>query len=221
MTSLPALLKESIERWSRKLVDASPLSQLARQGGITPRALALYLESLRYLFQHSQRNLALAARHSAALGLPDLARYFAHKVSEEQGHEVWASDDLTHLPATTLTNLSPAHSIVRLVQLQAGLIAQHPICFVVYAVWAEYFTVLVGDEWLDALSGCGYDRSQLTAVVRHVEADRLHAALGFNEIERLWTGQPDAAVLLDVITRASDVFEQFCEEVCREARAAA
>jgi hypothetical protein len=217
MTSLAVLLRQSIEQWAEELRTTSPLGHLARAGNVTPRALALYLESLRYLFQHSQRNLQLAADQADRMGLRHVALYFERKANEEQGHDGWAVDDLTHLPHTSVTNLTPALSIVRLVELQRSLIAEHPICFVVYALWAEYFTVLVGDEWLDALSSCGYQRSQVSAIAKHIEADREHAANGFNEIEQLWQGQPEPAVLLDVVARACRAFESFCDEICREA----
>jgi hypothetical protein len=221
MTSLAALLKDSIERWAEELRATSPLGHLGRAGKVTPRALALYLESLRYLFAHSQRNLQHAAHTAEAMGLAEVAKYFAHKADEEKGHDGWAIEDMTHLPIASLAKLSPAQSMVRLVELQRSLIAEHPVCFVVYALWAEYFTVLVGDEWLEALSASGYARSQVSAVAKHVEADREHAANGFRDIERLWQGEPDAAALLAVVTRASRAFEEFCEEICREARAAA
>jgi hypothetical protein len=221
MTSIAVPIRQSIERWAEELRALSPLGHLARSGKVTPRALALYLESLRYLFVHSQRNLQHAAHTSDAMGLPHLAKYFAHKASEENGHDGWAIEDMTHLPAASLAKLSPAQSVVRLVELQRSLIAEHPMCFVVYALWAEYFTVLVGDEWLEALSASGYARSQVSAIAKHVEADREHAANGFNEIEQLWQGQPEPAVMLGVVTRASNAFEEFCEEICREARTAA
>jgi hypothetical protein len=221
MTSLAVLLKQAIEHWAEELRTTSPLVQMARAGNVTPRALALYLESLRYLFQHSQRNLQLAAEQAEQMGLPHVHLYFERKANEEHGHDGWAVDDLTHLPQTSVANLRPALSIVRLVELQRSLIAEHPICFVAYALWAEYFTVLVGDEWLDALSSCGYQRSQVSSIAKHVEADREHAANGFNELEQLWQGQPEPAVLLDAVARACRVFESFCDEICLEARSAA
>jgi hypothetical protein len=221
MTSLAVSLKRSIEQWAEDLRTKSPLGHMARAGNVTPRALALYLESLRYLFQHSQRNLQLAAEQADRMGLPHVALYFERKTREEHGHDGWAVDDLTHLPPTSVANLTPALSIVRLVELQRSLIAEHPMCFVAYALWAEYFTVLVGDEWLDALSSCGYQRSQVSAIAKHVEADREHAANGFNELEQLWQGQPDPEVLLDAVTRACGVFESFCDEISRESRSAA
>jgi len=43
-----------IECSANELRETSALAMLVRQGKITPRAIALYLESLRYLFSHSR-----------------------------------------------------------------------------------------------------------------------------------------------------------------------
>jgi hypothetical protein len=221
MTGLSVLLRESIEAWAENLRQNNPLGRLAKQGQLPPHALALYLESLRYLFQQSQCNLSHAARCSEQQGDIALARYFQRKVQEEQGHDGWAASDLAKLPGAVTQGLQPARSIVALVELQRVLIARHPICFVSYALWAEYFTVLIGDEWLDALSACGYDRTQVGAIAKHVEADRDHARAGFDEIDSLWHGSPEIHVMVGVIKEAGDVFEAFCEDVCGEARRAA
>jgi hypothetical protein len=222
MTSLAITLRTTIERWTMNLAKNSELSRMAQAGKISERGLALYLESLRYLFVNSQRSLQLAAKRSEELGLPSFAIYFANKASEEQGHDGWAKDDLRRLPEASIANLKPAAAIVKLVELQRELIAeQHPMCFVVYALWAEYFTVLIGDEWIAALASCGYDRTQVSAIAKHVDADRDHAANGFNEVEELWNGDPAAALLVETIERASRVFEEFCDEICHVVRDAA
>lgn len=221
MTNLASLLKHTIEHWSENLRDHSPLRALVLERRLTPRALGLYLESLRYLFHHSPRNLIPAAERAIALGEPALAEYFERKAGEEKGHDAWASQDLARLPRSEVGDLEPAPAVIELVELQRRLIAIHPLCFAAYVQWAEYFTVLLGDQWLDALSELGYDRSQLTAVAKHVEADRDHAAHGFAEFNRLWTGTPDPAILLDAIRDAGRLFERFCVQICEEADRAA
>jgi hypothetical protein len=211
MTSLAILLRISIEHWAAELRQ-SPLQKLAKRGELTPRALALYLESLRYLLHHSERNVMVAAARSQELGLGAVVEYFERKASEEQGHDSWASDDLALLPKGLVKEVQPAPSAIALTNLQ------RPLCFVAYILWAEYFTVLLGDEWLAALATCGYERSQVSAVAKHVEADREHAARGFDELDGLWKGQPASSVVLGVVEEAKRLFEAFCDEICSEAR---
>jgi hypothetical protein len=221
MTTLATQLKTAIESWADDLRQKSALGPLARQGKLPPRAVALYLESLRYLFQNSQLNLALASAACQNSGQRELAEYFASKAKEETGHDAWAIDDLSHLPSAAVIGVCPSPAIVSLVEWQRTLIAQHPVSFVAYALWAEYFTVLLGDEWLDSLAASGYERDQVSAITKHLLADREHAARGFADIDRLWHGQPAPGVILQAVERAGQIFERFCDEICGEATRAA
>lgn len=221
MTTLAAQLKLGIEEWADDLVRDSVLLETAKQGKLPPRAFGLYLESLRYLFLHSQQNLVAAAAAAQRMGHAELAAYFDRKAHEERGHDHWATNDLSRLPAAAANDLRPLRAIEDLVALQRALIEQHPIHMLVYTLWAEYFTVLLGDEWLDALSVSGYGRAQVSSIAKHVDADREHAAAGLAEVDRLWDGHPERSSLLGVVERAGRIFARFCDEVCCEARRAA
>lgn len=221
LPSLAAPLRSAIEAWADTLRENSPLAQVARSGGMTPRALAYYLVSLRFLFRNSEANLRRASACAEQQGRGALARYFAAKAREENGHDAWAHDDLTKLAAEAREQLQPGPAIVALVALQGSLIDEHPVLFVVYALWAEYFTVLLGDEWLDALAGCGFTRDQVSAIANHLEADRAHAAHAFAQIDELWEGTPPAGAMIEVVARAGSLFERFAAEVYAQTRYAA
>lgn len=221
MTTLATQLKTSIERWTSELHDRTELGTLSKQGKLSARSVALYLESLRHLFRNSQRNLEVAAAAARALDDAELSAYFARKAAEEKGHEIWAIDDLARFPQSVVAGLQPSPAILLLVDLQQTLIEEHPMLFVAYALWAEYFTVLVGDEWLDGLAASGFDRERISAIAKHLAADREHAARGFTEVDRLWRGQPAPEAIFAVVDRAGCIFERFCAEICGEARRAA
>ncbi|HKU38917.1 MAG TPA: hypothetical protein VJR89_12240, partial [Polyangiales bacterium] len=216
-----AELRSAIEQWAEGLRRDSRLLGLAKAGKLPSRAFALYLESLRYLFRSSQQNLACAALAARRVQHEELAEYFERKAREEHGHDRWAKRDLAALPAAVGRELQPAPAIEELVALQRSLIDRHPLLMLVYALWAEYFTVLLGDEWLDALARSGYPREQVTAIAKHLDADRQHAALGFAEVDRLWHGQPERAQLVECVQRAGCVFVRFCDEIWSEAQRAA
>lgn len=214
-------MKQAIEVYAVELGTKTQLAEIARRGELTPRAMALYLESLRYLLQNTQRHLALAAVHCEQLGRRQLAKYFRRKAGEEQDHDRWAIADLAHLPAKAVAGIRPAPAVRALVDLQARFIQEEPLCFVAYLQWAEYFSVHVGDAWLDALAKSGYERSQVSAIDNHLEADRDHAAAGFSEIDELVEAGADPATMLGAIDQAGAVFERLCNEICAEARRAA
>lgn len=216
--SLSRLIKTSIDTWITQLRADSPLVHAAQRGEVGPRALALYLESLRFMFAHSQANIRAAAVRADALCLKELAAYFCAKASEEHGHEQWAANDLMQLPLQAVQGVEPAAACRALVTLQRELIEQHPLCFLAYTVWAEYLTASLGEEWLRLLAHCGYERGAVTAVALHVEADVDHAFEGFDALERLWQGEPEPAEILAGVQCAERSFEAFCAEICEAER---
>lgn len=218
---LSACLKQQIEDWSAHLLRTSPLLTLAERGALSPAAMAKYLGSLRHLFACSERNLRKAAARAHSLGLAPLAEHLAHKAGQERGHDLWAEDDLASLPDTVRRNSAPTRELLRLVELQAHLIARHPLCFLAYALWAEYFTVLISDAWLAALAQSGFARGQVSAIAKHVDADREHAATGLNVIDDFWTGDPALGEITTGVADASSIFESFCLEICHEGSHAA
>lgn len=219
--ALAERLQHAIERYADGLVERTPIADILRRGALTPRAMALYLESLRYLFANSERNLRIAAERCESLGRTELAAYLHRKSTEENGHDRWAIADLARLPATATDGVRPAPAVVALVDLQTELILDEPLCFVAYLQWTEYFSVYVGDLWLDALAMNGYPRSQVTAIHNHLDTDRDHAARGFSEIDALTRDFPHPERMFEAIDRAGRVFESLLDEVSREALRAA
>lgn len=64
MTHLAQTLKRMIDDWSVLLMETNPLMELTRHGRLSARAFAVYLESLRQLFESSQQNLERAAQRA-------------------------------------------------------------------------------------------------------------------------------------------------------------
>lgn len=211
---LSRIVQSSIDAWTEQLWQRSNLARLARGGGLSQRALALYLESLRFVFHHSHLHLIAAEERAQTLGDTALSAVFRDKAAEERGHDQWAKRDLSGLSADAVRGVEPAFSSRRLVELQQRLIVQHhPLCFFAYSLWAEYMTVKLGDAWLGALANNGYARSSVSAVANHVEADREHAAAGFGMLDKLWRGQPEKALILRAVDEAQQHFEAFCDEI--------
>jgi hypothetical protein len=73
--------------------------------------------------------------------------------------------------------------------------------------------VLLGDEWVAALGRSGFAPAQVTAITKHLEADRAHSAHGLAEIDRFPNGGTDEDGIFDGIAEAERLFEAFCDEV--------
>ncbi len=216
MTTLATQLKLAIEVWTSELHSRTELGTLSREGKLSARSVALYLESLRYLFRNSQRNLEVAAAKARDLGDQALSQYFARKAAEEKGHELWAIDDLARFPESVVSGLRPSPAILGLVELQRTLIEEHPVCFVAYALWAEYFTVLVGDEWLDGLAASGFDRAHRLRNTADGLASSLRLA-GTGAQQPVWDRL--SVVAVPVLVLAGDRDAKFAEIGRRLARA--
>lgn len=196
-----------IKAFADTLSTRTKLLQLAEQGALNAEGMATYLHGLRQLFLGSCGNIAYAAERCTQIGRHELAVYFRDKYSEERGHDQWASADLKALPDDTKPQ--PAPSVQRLVDYQRVLIEREPALFVVYMLWAEQFTILLGERWLRALATSGFN--DVTAISKHLEADVGHVHEGYEILER--NAQHVEALVAEVVWTAGDLFIGFCDEV--------
>ena len=215
-TAISERLRTLTDDWAREL-RRSPLFKLIASAHLPPRALAFYLESMRQLIYYSERNLAVAGTRCRELEQLGLVDYFERKSIEENGHDRWSEADLARLPHAATNALRPAAAIQALLELQQRAIATHPICFAAYVVWAEYMTAILGDESVAMLVACGYERSQLTTLTKHTEADREHSLRGFEELAGLWRQQVDAEQVVETVRTACALFGGFCQEIWEQA----
>ena len=93
---LAVALQTEIEACAARL-HVHPLLLAARAGRVSPLTVAKYLRSVLYLVRHTPVHLALAQKSAEARGALELARFFAHKAGEEQGHDAWAESDLREM----------------------------------------------------------------------------------------------------------------------------
>lgn len=213
-------LKEEIEVYADRLRSSSRLLALALAGEVPPAVVATYLANVRYLIVCTPRLLRRAERRALLLGREGVAAFFAAKVDEEAGHERWADQDLAGLRSLFQVSAEPgprATIAALAARLEADIDAQ-PASYMGYAVFAEYFTVLLGPEWVNALSSCcGIPRSSLTVVDYHVEFDRHHAAAGFAQVSALLSDPAEEAAALQSARAGMEYLERFYDELADEA----
>jgi pyrroloquinoline quinone (PQQ) biosynthesis protein C len=203
-------LKAEIETYASRLDRADSLLAAARRGEVTVDMVQAYLNGILYNIGHTVRHLALAAQRAREVDRPDLARYFEHKIGEEQGHDKWAQNDLGALGRSPAAASAEApRACVELIAFLDQSIVHAPASYLAYILFAEYFTVLVGPAWIAALEQhCGIPRSALTVVANHVELDEDHVQEGLREIDALVT-EADAPGLFNVLLRAMGYYDAF------------
>jgi hypothetical protein len=220
---ISSILTRDIDTYASDIRASSRLLANAKAGTLPKSAVNKYLSSIRFLLTQTPVNLELARTRATEIGATDLARFFEQKRDEEAGHHEWAESDLAVLRAVSEPpraesekgNDAPLETMRALIRETRDAIVQNPFSYLAYILFAEYFTVVLGPEWMAALeSRCGIPAAALTAVSKHVELDKEHVLEGCREIDALVSDpallQPLRATLGSTMTR----FSSFCEEVC-------
>lgn len=205
-----------IETFSKKMLTGSALLARAKQGRVGPVGVHAYLRSIHFLISGTEPNLHRARARAHALGQHELAEYFYSKLLEEKGHEAWAASDMRKLAERfgALGAVSPAPAIVALRRFNEQLIDSDPRLYVAHILCVEYFTVLVGPAWVEALtSSCGVPALALTVVSRHVEADVEHARVGFEALERFLSDPEVQPLLQNTLDTILGYLAQFPEDL--------
>jgi pyrroloquinoline quinone (PQQ) biosynthesis protein C len=210
------VLRKDIDEYARAL-RRSPLLEEARAGRVTPAVVGRYLASIHYLLTQTPVHLALAQARALEHGRAALVHYFEQKLLEERGHHHWAEADQSRLAELfgEVAVQKPAPTMIALVLNTRAIIERDPVLYLAYILFAEYFTVVIGPEWISALDEhCGIPVSALTAVHHHVELDKHHVAEGCREMDALVDDdrlhEPMRQALRDTMRH----FSAFCDDLC-------
>jgi hypothetical protein len=209
-------MREDIDAFADDVRKTSRLLQLARTGKLSPHALGRYLRSIHYLLLHTPIHLSLAERCAIERGHPDLARYFALKRDEETGHDRWAEADIARLTDRfgVVVPEDPMPAMKVLVDANASTIRENPVLYLAYILFAEYFMVVIGPEWLRAVrEKCGVPESLMSAIGNHVELDQDHVEEGCAEIDTL-VDVRCAREMREALRGMTRRFSAFCDELC-------
>jgi hypothetical protein len=210
-------LKRDIEAYADELRASSPLLAKAKAGELPPSSVATYFASIHYLLTQTPIHLELARARALELGAVDLARFYEEKREEELGHDAWAASDLEHLRATfgeSVQGSTPAEAMLTLVAHTRETIAADPFSYLAYILFAEYFTVVLGPEWLSALqANCGVPAEAMTSVAKHIELDQEHVLDGCREIEALAGDDAHHSSLRSMLRATMNRFSSFCAEL--------
>jgi hypothetical protein len=214
---ISSTLKNDIDHYVEELRATSSLLARAKAGTLPAAAIGKYFSSIHYLLTQTPIHLELAEKRARELGAHDLARYFATKRIEEDDHHKWAESDLEQLGeifGAEVRHSCPATAMVELVKQTRAAISEDPYAFLAYILFAEYFTVAIGPEWLSALqTRCGVPAAAMTSVSNHVELDKHHVIDGCREIDSIVTDEGRGSSLRALLSATIVRFSSFCEEL--------
>jgi len=207
-------LRIDIEQWVGRRGENAVFAN-AMAGTMTGDRLSRYLASLHYMIQHTPIHLKRARERARTLGDEALCRHFEHKFGEEQGHDVWAENDLETLERT--------HQSTSRGEVMPGalLLARHieatiddkPALYLAYIAFVEYMTVMVGPEWMSYLEErCGIARTNVSVIDEHIELDREHAEEGFAVMDDLVGDPAMLTPMRDALRQFMAMFDTYCAE---------
>jgi hypothetical protein len=161
--------------------------------------------------------LSHAARCARRDGQFALAAHYDQKLVEEFGHEAWAQADITRLSTLGSVAGAPAQVTSQLLEFLRNSISKDACSYMAYMLFAEYFTVLVGDELIRHLvERCGIPVDAMTCVAKHVDIDRDHTDEGLDAIDTLVTEPSSINALRGVLQMSFMYFDQLGQELVEE-----
>jgi hypothetical protein len=208
-------LKLDVEVYAQRL-RSGRLFEMARQGRLTPHAVASYVANLRLLIERTHTHLCLAAQRSRQLGRPNLAAFFESRAHEEKGHEAWADQDLSQLERVFDTKFAPVRSVAipALLIYLRETIKNEPLLFLPYMILAEYVTVLLGSEWMTLLEiGVHVPAEALTVVGNHVMLDGEHVFDNLREVDSLVNDEASLLQMRQTLWSSISFLDDFCAEI--------
>lgn len=209
-------LRLEIERYATRAREENMLFVRARDGALGPRHMLPYLRSIHFLVSHTPIHLRRAAARAAEAGDSPLAEHYLAKITEEAGHDAWAERDVRVLSErsgmTATAGILPA--MRDLVDFLAQLIDRDPSLYLAYILFAEYFLVLLGPEWLALLEErCSIPRSAMSVVSNHVELDKSHVEHALEEIDDLVGDPKKLPRMREALLQSMGLFDAFCAQV--------
>lgn len=213
-------LVKQIEDYFEELKNTHPFYLKLQRGEIGPLHLSKLLASTRYLLTQTPIHLKMALEQSKALEhFPGLAPYFEHHISEEVGHDAWATEDierLKQLPGAILDErVQPA--MVDLVRYVRDVVATDPVLFVPYILFAEYLAVIAVPHSVKQLETyCNVPASVLTVFTRHAELDQEHAVEDSKIIDDVVAVAPVYRFPMErVLANSCDHYSHFLAQVAQ------
>lgn len=209
-------LRAEVERYALGAEQTNMLYRAAADGELTPQVATEHLWNVRFLVRKTPACLEHARDRASALGRPRLAEYFATKWAEEQGHHLWAEDDVGRLRARYGVEPSGVivPSLLALTDRLHEAIESEPHRYLAYVLFAEYHVVLLGPRWLQLITErCGVAADVFTVFGKHVELDRHHVTEGFEAIDRLVADPASLLPMRETLHETFRLFDAFCAEV--------
>ena len=172
-------ITSSIDAYYRELKTRNSFFVATLTGTLTPQQLATYIFNLKYTVAQTIPQCKIGAIRSKEMGFAKLHDYFKLKINEEAGHDKWAQEDLENLRNVYQIDIKMnlCKPMIDLVAHNHNIVQKDPRLYLVYMLFAEYFTVHAGPEFLKGIEqACGIPKKHISVLAKHVALDSEHVA---------------------------------------------
>lgn len=205
-------LTEKINALHARWREEHPLFAQLRAGTFDNAKAVKYLQSTFYVISHTQPHLRRAEEISLQRNMPELARFFREKASEEEGHDEWVKSDLRE-SGREYNPEEVASTSRELVEFLNETIDTDPTLYLSYILFIEYFTVIAGPELVELFESCGLSRAQFSVIDLHAELDKEHIKDDFECIDKLVPTSYTTNDLMAVVNKSFNYYDTFFHEI--------
>jgi hypothetical protein len=209
-------MKLAVENFHKDTEATCRLFTMADEGQLTARNVTAYIKNAEFIVKNTLGSLTVARDAANARGMTELAAFYQRKMDEEDGHDLWAKNDLKSLKATfkVQDNLGVSPWIERIIDFNRDTIARDPHLYLSWQLFAEYFTVLAAPRWLKALEEkCGVPAKMLSVVGNHAELDKDHVDYALKEFDGLTAGKIANWRVMEALFTGMGLYRSFCDEL--------
>ena len=209
-------LRAEIDRYAARARSENPLFCRAKAGTLGPETITRYLANIHRMVGRSRHDFARARDRAKERGLVKLSEHYEHKRVEENGHDSWSANDLDKMARRVRTDglHDVLPTIAALMHFIDEIIDEDPTNYLAYVLFAEYFLVVLGPEWLDLLEArCNIPRSTMTVIGNHIELDKGHVEEALDSIDDLVADARKLRRMREVLFETFRHFDQFSAEV--------
>lgn len=147
-------------------------------GTLEPEQLELYLFNMKASLKSTIVQCKNGAKRCEITGDRKLRDFFLLKAQEEVGHDQWAEEDLENIyKEFTIENKKSSLSIhmVNIIEYNNALIEKDPRLYLVFMMFAEYFTVIAGPECIEKFNTlCNIPTNCVSVIEKHATLDQEH-----------------------------------------------
>ena len=170
-------VKAFIDKEADRVARSNPFFQATYRGELTAQQWEKFIQNIIYLIRFTPPHLKRALKKAQVQGLPTMQRFFSEKISEEVGHDKWGEQDVASLKGEFQeVDLDAINSgTQKMLAYHKDIIDRDCRLYVLYIMFAEYFTVIKGEELIGNLEKkCNIARDCASVITKHSDLDREH-----------------------------------------------